>query len=138
MNVLGDGKISVKVSDIMKSEGMAKQIKFIKEIIMKKPHENAFKLYNLGRIKGLYLHQKQTGTDTTDTFASILGSQGDLQGVLWSDFSEFLDVQPWYDGIAKLKSHITYAVEQWNKYESENKEEYNEFLRLRAKYDRDS
>lgn len=100
---------------------------------MEKPNEIVMKLCRLGRIHGLHIEQKQTGTDTAETFVKITGSNGKAYG-LWETYREFLDLVPDYDSVCHVKALYARQVDDWLKFEKQNAKELSEYKRLKAKF----
>ena len=101
---------------------------------MKKPNEALFKLAVLGWIQGLFIEQRQTGTDTVDTFCKITGDNGKTGG-LWRTYERYLDVRVGHNYIAKLKQQYRKELVEWEAFEKQNREELAEYERLKAKFD---
>ena len=100
---------------------------------MKKPNSYLLRLYEIGRIRGIEILQKQTSSDSADTFCVISNGKFTIKGK-WSTYSGFINVQPFSDGIAKLLPEYEKQVEDWIKFETENDIELKEYERLKAKY----
>lgn len=101
---------------------------------MKKPDSAIEQLVKIGRIHGIDLWQVQTGTDTADTKCKIRGGAGKLEG-WWKDYEQFLDVRPFWDGIAEIKREHRRAWDDWKAFEKANKAELAEYERLKAKFE---
>ena len=101
---------------------------------MEKPNEIAVKLCGIGCIHGLYIEQRQTGTDTADTFVKITGSNGKAEG-LWRTYREFLELVPDHNSVCHVKEKYARQVEDWRKFEKQNAKELAEYKRLKAKFD---
>ena len=101
---------------------------------MKKPHEAIEKLISIGRIHGIELWQVQTGAESSETRCKIKGSAGSIEGV-WPRYGQFLEVKPFWDGIAELKREHRQAWEDWKAFEKANKAELAEYERLKAKFE---
>lgn len=101
---------------------------------MEKPNEIVIKLCGIGSIHGLHIEQRQTGTDTAETFVKITGSDGKAEG-LWDTYREFLDVVPDHDSVCHVKDKYARQVECWREFEKQNAKELAEYKRLKAKFD---
>jgi len=100
---------------------------------MNKPSQAMLKLIKIGRIHGVNIRQKQTGTDTADTFCTITGADGKVEG-LWSTYSEYITVSPFFDGIAEVSPKAVKEYNEWIKFERENKKDLAEYKRLKEKF----
>lgn len=100
---------------------------------MKKPNDVVLRLHALGWIHGLHIEQRQTGTDTADTFVKITGSNGKASG-LWSTYEQHLDLTPDHNSICSLRRSDAEHVEAWERFERANAADLAEYKRLRAKF----
>jgi hypothetical protein len=100
---------------------------------IKKPNEALLRLYEIGRIRGLLIEHKQTGTDTSDTFVTLTGSNNTLKG-LWCTYSPYLDVEVGHYYVALIKQSARSIVYHWKEFEKKNTKELAEYKRLKAKF----
>lgn len=100
---------------------------------MEKPNEIVIKLYGLGCIHGLHIEQRQTGTDTAETFVKITGSNGKAEGK-WHSYREYLELVPDHNSVCHVKEMYVRQVEDWRKFEKHNAKELAEYKRLKAKF----
>ena len=99
---------------------------------MKSPSAAMYKLYRLGPIHIISIEQRQTGTDTADTFCRLSGESGVASGP-WSLYSKYLDVSVNHNSVARLRDSCRAQVELWKKWTDEHEADLAEFERLREK-----
>lgn len=99
------------------------------------PSDTLLKLCNIGHIHGLDIRQRQTGTDTADTFVKITGSSGELEG-RWSTYEAYLDLRPGHDYVCSVKPGYVKIVQEWHQFCKDNAAELAEYERLRKKFER--
>jgi len=100
---------------------------------MEKPNKIVMKLCDLGWIHGLHIEQRQTGTDTAETFVKITGSNGKVEG-RWHTYREFLDLVPSHNSVCHVKEKYVRQVDDWRKFEKQNAKELAEYKRLKDKF----
>ena len=91
------------------------------------------RLCEIGWIYGLLIEYKQTGTDTSDTFVTLISSNDTLKG-LWCTYSPYLDVEVGHCYVATIKQSARSIVDHWKEFEKKNKRELAEYKRLKAKF----
>ena len=101
---------------------------------MDKPPKELFDLISLGRIHGIYIASKQTGTDTCDTECIITGDERKIFQGWWSSYTKFLIVNPDWDTIAHVKPEYIKQMEDWKKFHKGNLRELSEYERLKKKF----
>lgn len=101
---------------------------------MNKPTNELIKLCGAGFIHGIKIEQKQTGVDTADSFCIITCTNCTIKGK-WDTYKDYLDVIPFYNGIAEVKKHLVKQVVEWKTFEEENKKELEEYKRLKKKFE---
>ena len=99
-------------------------------IIPKKPDDALLALVALGRIRGVYLAEGPTGSETRDTFCRITGEEQVLEG-LWSTYRNFLVFQPGYDWVAIVPESLQRTVDAWRAFEKRYAPQLAELARLR-------
>tara|TARA_R110000850_G_scaffold269167_3_gene401033 strand:- start:2269 stop:2574 length:306 start_codon:yes stop_codon:yes gene_type:complete len=97
---------------------------------MKKPNQTIFDLIEIGTIHGLFIEQKQTGSESSDTFCKITGRRGECGGK-WSSYKSYLDVQPDWCSVASVRNEYVKMATDWLVYEKENEIELKEYIRLK-------
>jgi len=102
---------------------------------MKKPNKTILALYNLSVIKGIDVNYVQNGVDTSETRVTLIGSNGTLKG-RWETYKPYLEVSVDFRSIARLKDRYVKEVDDWKKFERINSTEYDEYLRLRNKFEK--
>ena len=100
---------------------------------MDKPSEILIRLCKLGWIHGLHIEQKQTGTDTAETFVTITGSDGKAEGK-WNAYRDFLELVPGHNSVCHVKEKFIRQVEDWQNFEIQNAKELADYKRLREKF----
>lgn len=100
---------------------------------MEKPTDILVRLCDLGWLHGLHIEQRQTGTDTADTFVKITGSNGKAEG-RWYTYREFLELVPDHNSVCHVKEKYRRQVEDWSAFEKQNAKELAEYRRLKEKY----
>lgn len=103
---------------------------------IEKPSQPLTRLCEIGFIKGLSVEYKQTGTETSETYVTITGSNGEIKGLLWSIYKPFLDVNVGYNYVARVHSHMRDSVDQWKRFVKKNARELAEYKRLKAKFEK--
>lgn len=112
---------------------------------MKKPNDFVLRLYNdcMDSLTAIKIDYKQTGVDTAETFLTITGYEGDgMEGkktktVKYDNVKNLYDFRIDYNSVGKMKCSVLGEVEEWIDYEEKNKEEYNDYLRLKRKFEND-
>ena len=100
---------------------------------MEKPNEILMKLCGLGWIHGLHIAQRQTGTDTAETFVKITGSNGKADGK-WCSYREYLELVPGHNSVCHVKEKYVRQVEDWGEFKKQNAKELAEYKRLKDKF----
>ena len=101
---------------------------------MKKPNNNLLRLHEAGRIRGIFIEQKQTGSESADTFCVITCGNKTIKG-LWSTYSHYIKFKPFHDGIACIYDEYINQLQKWFLYENDNERELKEYERLKAKFE---
>lgn len=102
---------------------------------MKEPSEELLKLYGLGWIHGLHIEQRQTGTDTAETYCKITGSDGGCEG-RWTQYSKYLSVKVGHNFVAEIKPQCVKEAEDWIDFKKKNRRELAEYKRLKEKFEK--
>lgn len=100
---------------------------------MNKPNKILLRLYECGVIYSIDIEYVQTGTDTAETMCRLYCENGNVGGK-WKTYEPYLDVGVGYNYVAEIKSYFIKECEEWFKFEKENKEELEEYNRLKEKY----
>lgn len=101
---------------------------------MDKPPELALKLYRMQPIRSLEVDYHQTGTDTAETFVTLKGLDGGVSKGKWASYKGYLRLHVGYNSAAELEPEWERTVEQWLRYEKENKAEIELLRKLKAKH----
>ena len=108
---------------------------------MKMPNNLLISIYNIGTIKTIDVEYKQTGNDTADTFIILRGLSGESLSFKYDKFSkkgklfdEVVELKIGYNYCAKLKEQYKSEVREWLEYHEQNREEYNQYLKLKEKF----
>lgn len=110
-----------------------------------KPDDILLKLYDLvkgnGRFEGLLIDDRQTGTDTSETYwILIYYKQVEYQWkevrieYLASEVSKYFEAVIDYSSVIRIKDHYLKQVHRWFEYAKKNKKELNEYRRLKEKF----
>tara|TARA_R110000851_G_scaffold294149_1_gene448742 strand:- start:291 stop:563 length:273 start_codon:yes stop_codon:yes gene_type:complete len=84
-------------------------------------------------ISGIEVDYKQTGNDTASTYVTITSLNGVMAKGLWKTYEDYLDVGVGYNYVAKVLDKHIKQVAEWKVYEKENKDDIEEFERLKEK-----
>lgn len=101
---------------------------------MDKPPELALKLYRMQPICTIDIQYHQTGTDSADTFVTLTSTDGVTTKGLWRTYEKYLHLHVGYNSVVELAPEWEYAVEAWETYEKENREEIAILRKLKAKH----
>lgn len=100
---------------------------------MKKPSAVALKLYHFGSIEQIRIFSRLTGNDTSVTLCVMASGPNKLSGK-WSTYEDYVDLRPNWNSLARLKHEYREECKAWMEYEAKNKDELDEYSRLKAKY----
>jgi hypothetical protein len=98
-----------------------------------RPNPMLMNLSRIGWLHGIHLQQRQTGTDSADTFCVITGSDGKVEG-LWSSYSQYLEVRPDHNSIARISERWRKLIEVWDEYAKREQHDLAEYERLKRKF----
>lgn len=98
---------------------------------MKTPNGKLIDLYNMSVIEEIKVSYDQTGTDTADTFVTIIDALGRRAKYKWDDIKDFLDVGVGFNYVAKLKDRYDKEVSEWLDFVKANELEMKEYQRLK-------
>jgi len=90
-------------------------------------------LLALEPIQGLHIEQRQTGTDSADTYCELTGSGPKVSG-WWRMFARYLEVAPDHNTVARVLPRWRTKADERATFERRNASEYAEYLRLHAKF----
>jgi len=102
---------------------------------MLKPSPILLKLAAIGSIQSIVVKYVQTGTDTAETMATIVGLNGNHSTGKWSSFEPYLELKVNHNSVARLSPGLLRQAEAWNRYEAENQAELAEYKRLKQKFE---
>jgi len=102
-----------------------------------KPADEIIELYNLGHITGVKLEWRQVSTDEQEVYADIFGIDGEIGPVKWDQYREYLIYKGHWE-LFKLNLPSNEHAKSWLQQEEDYKYEYNEYLRLKEKFEGDN
>ena len=100
---------------------------------MERPNDELLKLYRLGTIHGLFIEQRETGTDTVDTFCTVVCAGVQFEAP-WPKFSRYLDVSVRHNSVAEIKDPFMRQCDDWEKFKEDNEAEWKAYKRLYRKF----
>jgi hypothetical protein len=100
---------------------------------MEKPSRYLLELYELGRITGIHVEQRQISIDESDTHVDLTGRDGCTFG-WWKHYRPFLEVEVDYNSVAHINRRDIEKVRVWKEFEKANTEELAEYQRLKKKF----
>jgi hypothetical protein len=101
-----------------------------------KPTTTEIALHRKGKdIKGIILDYKQTGSESAETFATFIYSDGSKITGKWYTWKPYIDLTPDWRSIAQLKDNTYQKVQAWLEWEKSNEAEYKQYLELKKKFE---
>lgn len=101
-----------------------------------KPTKSELDLWDRGKyIRGIILDYKQTGSETAETFATFVYSNGEKMTGLWRTWEPYIDLSPDWRSLAQLKENTCHKVQTWLEWEKSNEAEYKKYLELKKKFE---
>jgi len=101
---------------------------------MKKPNQTILKLYDMGKIKSISIDYIMDGVDTASTFWNLVGLNGEKCRLKSSTAIMYININIDWNSIGCLRLPYRKQVEEWNEYEIDNKNDLDEYERLKKKF----
>ena len=109
---------------------------------MKKPSKTLIALNKIGVITCISIDYRQTGNESAESVCVLTGKKWNGEQMLsthykglLSSVEEYLDLDPDYRSVARLKESCQKTITEWEQYERNNASELAEYKRLKLKFE---